>query len=453
MGCIVNGPGESKHANIGISLPGTGETPAAPVFIDGAEDADAARRAHRRGIPGDRRATTSSARRWLARTKRRRPSRLKHDDRTRPETSSKNRCGRQGHERHPAAGSRALWELFEDDRARRCCSATATSNIRTPIVEHTALFVRGIGEVTDIVEKEMYSFTDSMNGDQLDAAARRHRRHRARGDRAQPALRRPAAPVVRRARCSATSGRRSGRYRQFHQFGVEALGFAGPDVDAELILMCRACGDDLGLARQHVASSSTRSARPTSARRIAPALIALLRAARGRARRRCAAPPAHAIRCASSTARTRRCRTLVEAAPKLIDFLGDESLAHFDARAARCSTRPALAFTHQSAPGARPRLLQPAPCSSGSPTASARRARSAAAAATTALFEQLGGKPTPAVGFGHGHRAAAAAARGGRRGDAGARRPTPMRSCPAASALPAALARLRGAARRRRRRC
>ena len=55
MGCVVNGPGESKHANIGISLPGSGETPVAPVYVDGAEDRDAQGRAHRRGVPGDRR--------------------------------------------------------------------------------------------------------------------------------------------------------------------------------------------------------------------------------------------------------------------------------------------------------------------------------------------------------------------------------------------------------------
>ena len=55
MGCVVNGPGESKLANIGISLPGTGETPVAPVYVDGAEDGDAEGRAHRRGVPGDRR--------------------------------------------------------------------------------------------------------------------------------------------------------------------------------------------------------------------------------------------------------------------------------------------------------------------------------------------------------------------------------------------------------------
>ena len=61
MGCIVNGPGESKHADIGISLPGTGESPAAPVFIDGKKAHDPARRAHRRGVPGASSRTTSSA--------------------------------------------------------------------------------------------------------------------------------------------------------------------------------------------------------------------------------------------------------------------------------------------------------------------------------------------------------------------------------------------------------
>ena len=74
----------------------------------------------------------------------------------------------------------------------------------------------------------MYTFVDALNGESLTLRPEGTAVVRARGDRAQPAVRRAAAAVVRRARCSGTSGRRKGRYRQFHQFGVEALGFAGP---------------------------------------------------------------------------------------------------------------------------------------------------------------------------------------------------------------------------------
>src|SRR6188768_4267459 len=122
----------------------------------------------------------------------------------------------------------------------------AYANVHTPIVEPTALFVRGLGEVTDIVEKEMYSFEDAMNGDKLTLRPEN------------------TAGVVRAAvehSMLYEGGKRlwyigaqfrherpqKGRYRQFHQFGAEALGFAGPDVDAEMILMARALWRELGL--------------------------------------------------------------------------------------------------------------------------------------------------------------------------------------------------------------
>jgi histidyl-tRNA synthetase len=119
-------------------------------------------------------------------------------------------------------------------------------NIRTPIVEHTEVFQRGIGEVTDIVEKEMYSFEDRLNGEQLTL--------RPEGTAAVvravveqnllyegPKRLFYIGPMFRHERPQ------RGRYRQFHQFGVEALGFAGPELDAELILMSARLWDDLGL--------------------------------------------------------------------------------------------------------------------------------------------------------------------------------------------------------------
>ena len=91
----------------------------------------------------------------------------------------------------------ARWEWFE----ARCATLMRRygyPNVRTPIVEPTALFVRGLGEVTDIVEKEMYSFVDAMNGDRADAAPRGHRRRRARDHRTLAAVRRRQAALLHR---------------------------------------------------------------------------------------------------------------------------------------------------------------------------------------------------------------------------------------------------------------
>jgi hypothetical protein len=194
MGCIVNGPGESKHADIGISLPGTGEAPAAPVFIDGEKALTLRGEGIARSSTRSSRTTSSAA----SAPPRRRPDRVPGPRRGAPvphcpwlKTPS-----RQRHERHPAARCRRAGSGSRDVVRVRGDARYGYRNMRTPIVEPTALFVRGLGEVTDIVEKEMYSFEDSMNGDRADAAPRGHRRHGARHHRAQPALRRPQAPVL-----------------------------------------------------------------------------------------------------------------------------------------------------------------------------------------------------------------------------------------------------------------
>ena len=129
----------------------------------------------------------------------------------------------------------AHWEWLEDT-LRTLMRRYGYRNLRTPIVEPTALFVRGLGEVTDIVEKEMYSFEDRLNGEQLTLrpentagvvrAALEHSLLYDGGKRLYY-----MGPMFRHERPQ------RGRYRQFHQFGAEALGFAGPDVDAELIVL------------------------------------------------------------------------------------------------------------------------------------------------------------------------------------------------------------------------
>ena len=139
----------------------------------------------------------------------------------------------------------ARWEWLEG-KVRTLMDRYSYRNIRTPIVEPTALFVRGLGEVTDIVEKEMYSFEDRLNGEHL-------------------SLRPEATAGVVRAVSENSmlydGGKRlyymgpmfrherpqRGRYRQFHQIGAEALGFPGAEVDAELILLANSLWRELGL--------------------------------------------------------------------------------------------------------------------------------------------------------------------------------------------------------------
>ena len=140
----------------------------------------------------------------------------------------------------------AHWEWLEA-QLRTLMERYGYRNLRTPIVEPTALFVRGLGEVTDIVEKEMYSFTDRLNGEELTLrpentagvvrAAVEHALIYDGGKRLYY-----MGPMFRHERPQ------RGRYRQFHQFGAEALGFAGPDVDAEIILIACDLWKALGLS-------------------------------------------------------------------------------------------------------------------------------------------------------------------------------------------------------------
>jgi len=138
------------------------------------------------------------------------------------------------------------WEVLEEI-LRGWLRSYGYRNLRTPILEHTALFRRAIGEDTDIVEREMYSFTDELNQESLTlrpeataSAARAAAEHSLLYGGAQRLY--YIGPMYRHERPQ------KGRYRQFHQVGAEALGFAGPDIDAELLLMCARLWDDLNLS-------------------------------------------------------------------------------------------------------------------------------------------------------------------------------------------------------------
>ncbi|HSI60204.1 MAG TPA: histidine--tRNA ligase [Ideonella sp.] len=289
----------------------------------------------------------------------------------------------------------ARWEWF-DDKVRALMRRYAYQNVRTPLVEHTPLFVRGLGEVTDIVEKEMYSFEDKLNGD--------------------PLTLRPegTAGVVRAVIENSLlydGGKRlfyigamfrherpqRGRYRQFHQVGVEALGFPGPDVDAEVILMARTLLRDLGLADVRLELNSL--GQPDERRAHRAALIAYFEQHAGQldaeAQRRLHSNPLRIL-----DTKNPAMQALVEAAPKLMDFLGEASLAHLGAvRAALDAVGQAYTINPRLVRGmdyynltvfewVTDRLgAQGTVCGGGR---------------YDGLIEQIGGKPAPAVGWGLG---------------------------------------------------
>jgi histidyl-tRNA synthetase len=219
----------------------------------------------------------------------------------------------------------ARWEWFEG-AVRALMRRYGYHNVRTPIVEPTTLFVRGLGEVTDIVEKEMYSFTDSMNGDALTlrpentaGVVRAAIEHNLLYDGGKRLF--YIGPMFRHERPQ------RGRYRQFHQVGVEALGFAGPGVDAEVILMARALWRDLGLADVRLEINSLGQLDERRAHR--GALISHFEAHREQldadAQRRLHSNPLRIL-----DTKNPAMQALVDAAPKLMDYLGEASLKHFD---------------------------------------------------------------------------------------------------------------------------
>jgi histidyl-tRNA synthetase len=219
----------------------------------------------------------------------------------------------------------ATWEWLEQ-QVRTIMGRFAYRNIRTPIVEHTALFVRGLGEVTDIVEKEMYSFEDKLNGEHLTlrpentaGVVRAVTEHSLLYD--GPKRLYYMGPMFRHERPQ------RGRYRQFHQIGAEALGFAGPDVDAELVLLAQALWQALGLKDVRLEINSL--GQPAERKEHRAQLIAYLERHADQldedAKRRLHSNPLRIL-----DTKNPAMQALVEGAPKLMDFLGEASLAHFN---------------------------------------------------------------------------------------------------------------------------
>jgi len=218
-----------------------------------------------------------------------------------------------------------LWERFEET-VRSWARSYGYRNIRTPLLEHTALFRRAIGEATDIVEKEMYSFVDELNGEHLTL------RPEATASTVRATIEHSLlyggpqrlwymGPMYRHERPQ------KGRYRQFHQVGAEALGVPGPDVDAELILMCARLWDDLGLDGIELHLNSLGSLEERRAHR--EALVAYLKRHEADldedSRRRLATNPLRVL-----DTKNPALQAIVAGSPRLLDYLGEASLKHFD---------------------------------------------------------------------------------------------------------------------------
>ena len=223
----------------------------------------------------------------------------------------------------------ARWEWLED-KVRVLMGRYAYRNIRTPILEHTQLFVRGIGEVTDIVEKEMYSFEDradkngahdhlTMRPENTASVVRAVTEHNMLYDGGKRLY--YMGPMFRRERPQ------RGRYRQFHQIGAEALGFAGAEVDAELILLAVALWKELGLSDWRLEINSL--GQPEERAQHRAQLIAHFKQNADlldeEARRRLHSNPLRIL-----DTKNPAMKAVVESAPRLIDFLGAQSLAHFE---------------------------------------------------------------------------------------------------------------------------
>lgn len=284
------------------------------------------------------------------------------------------------------------WEWLEEV-LRSWLKSYGYRPIRMPIVEPTSLFKRAIGEVTDIVEKEMYSFVDSLNGEPLTlrpegtaGCVRAVIQHNVAAERPQRLY--YTGQMFRHERPQ------KGRYRQFHQVGVEAFGYAGPDVDAEQILMGARLWQELGLDNIRLELNSLGQPAERAAHRAA--LIEYFTAHQDQldedAQRRLHSNPLRIL-----DTKNPDMQALVANAPKLIDYLGAESLAHFE--------RVQALVRHAGIPfSVNPRLVRGLDYYNLTvfewvTDALGAQGTVCAGGRFDGLVEQLGGKPTPACGF------------------------------------------------------
>ena len=287
------------------------------------------------------------------------------------------------------------WAFFEET-VRRWVQAYGYQAIRMPILERTELFVRSIGEVTDIVEKEMYTFTDELNGEQLTlrpegtaSCVRAVIEH----NLLYPGPQRLWywGPMFRHERPQ------KGRYRQFHQIGVEALGFAGPDIDAEHIVMCARLWRELGLKDIRLELNSLGSAEARA--RYRGKLVAYLEQHAAEldsdVQRRMHSNPLRVL-----DSKNPQMQALIAGAPQLADDLDAESAAAFAGLQASLQAA-GVAFSIN------PRLVRGLDYYNGTVfewVTDRLGAQGAVCAGGRydSLIEQIGGKPAPACGFAMG---------------------------------------------------
>ena len=286
----------------------------------------------------------------------------------------------------------ALWEYLEET-LRGWLRSYGYRNMRAPILEQTALFRRGIGEVTDVVEKEMFSFTDRLNGDELTmrpeftaGVVRAAVEHNLTYNGPQRVY--SMGPVFRHERPQ------KGRYRQFHQLSVEALGFAGADADAELIVMLRDLWDELGLADVRLELNTLGFAEERAAHRVA--LIEYFSAHEAvldeDAKRRLHTNPLRIL-----DTKNPAMQDVVNAAPRLDAFLGEASRAHFE-KVQRYLSDVGIEFTIN------PRLVRGLDYYNHTvfewiATGLGSQGTICGGGRYDGMIELFGGKPTPAVGF------------------------------------------------------
>nr|WP_295713189.1 histidine--tRNA ligase [uncultured Halomonas sp.] len=287
------------------------------------------------------------------------------------------------------------WQFFEA-KIRQLMLRYGFNEIRTPIVEQTALFARSIGEVTDIVEKEMYTF-DDRNNESLTlrpegtaSCVRAAMEHGLLYNQTQRLW--YQGPMFRYERPQ------KGRYRQFHQIGVEAFGFDGPDIDAEVILLSARLWKELGLM-EHVTLELNSLGSAEARADYRDTLVAYFEqhvdALDEDSKRRLTSNPLRIL-----DSKNPAMAEMLDAAPQLMDHLDDESRAHFE-QLTKMLEAAGIDYVIN------PRLVRGLDyyCRTvfeWTTTALGSQGTVCAGGRYDGLVEQLGGKPTPAVGFAMG---------------------------------------------------
>lgn len=290
----------------------------------------------------------------------------------------------------------AVWQRIENT-LKRILTSYGISEIRTPIVEHTPLFQRAIGEVTDVVEKEMYSFQDCEENVSLtlrpEGTAGCVRAGIERGLLYNQEQRLwYIGPMFRHERPQ------KGRYRQFHQLGAEIFGLSGPDIDAELIMMTARWWRELGIA-EHVTLELNSIGSLQARANYREALVAFLEQHKDKldedCKRRMYTNPLRVL-----DSKDRVVQELLNDAPALFDYLDEESKVHFDGL---CAILDAAGIQYRI----NQRLVRGLDYYNRTvfewvTTALGSQGTVCAGGRYDGLVEQLGGHNTPAVGFAMG---------------------------------------------------